>query len=139
MDQEQILSQDSETAGSQQDETQKEKTYFADYTLKANELKKAIYLDNRKRGLFKRQMILLILIAVLFAYFGVYQFIAIPEQRLLSVITMAVAGFCAFFSLWFPHQNDKKYVSKVLEVWHRYTVSVSKKFLTICDPEHLEK
>ena len=46
MDQEQILSQDSETAGSQQDETQKEKTYFADYTLKANELKKAIYLDN---------------------------------------------------------------------------------------------
>ena len=75
MDQEQILSQDSETAGSQQDETQKEKTYFADYTLKANELKKAIYLDNRKRGLFKRQMILLILIAVLFAYFGVYQFI----------------------------------------------------------------
>ena len=35
MDQEQILSQDSETAGSQQDETQKEKTYFADYTLKA--------------------------------------------------------------------------------------------------------
>ena len=52
MDQEQILSQDSETAGSQQDETQKEKTYFADYTLKANELKKAIYLDNRKRGLF---------------------------------------------------------------------------------------
>ena len=64
MDQEQILSQDSETAGSQQDETQKEKTYFADYTLKANELKKAIYLDNRKRGLFKRQMILLILIAV---------------------------------------------------------------------------
>ena len=40
MDQEQILSQDSETAGSQQDETQKEKTYFADYTLKANELKR---------------------------------------------------------------------------------------------------
>ena len=60
-------------------ETQKEKTYFADYTLKANELKKAIYLDNRKRGLFKRQMILLILIAVLFAYFGVYQFIVIPR------------------------------------------------------------
>ena len=107
MDQEQILSQDSETAGSQQDETQKEKTYFADYTLKANELKKAIYLDNRKRGLFKRQMILLILIAVLFAYFGVYQFIVIPEQRLLSVITMAVAGFCAFFSLWFPVRHLK--------------------------------
>lgn len=101
MDQEQILSQDSETAGSQQDETQKEKTYFADYTLKANELKKAIYLDNRKRGLFKRQMILLILIAVLFAYFGVYQFIVIPEQRLLSVITMAAAGFCAFFLFGF--------------------------------------
>lgn len=139
MDQEQILSQDSETAGIQQDETQKETTYFADYTLKANELKKAIYLDNRKRGLFKRQMILLILIAVLFAYFGVYQFIVIPEQRLLSVITMAVAGFCAFFSLWFPHQNDKKYVSKVLAVWPRYTVSVSKKCLTICDPEHPEK
>ena len=72
MDQEQILSQDSETAGSQQDETQKEKTYFADYTLKANELKKAIYLDNRKRGLFKRQMILLILIAVLFGRLSIH-------------------------------------------------------------------
>ena len=98
MDQEQILFQDSETAGSQKNKKQKEKTYFADYTLKANELKKAIYLDNRKRGLFKRQLILLILMAVLFAYFGVYQFIVVPEQRLLAVITMAVVGFlCLFF------------------------------------------
>ena len=40
MDQEQILSQDSETAGIQQDETQKEKTYFADYTLKSQRVKK---------------------------------------------------------------------------------------------------
>ena len=46
-------------------------------------------------------MILLILIAVLFAYFGVYQFIAIPEQRLLSVITMAVAAFAPFFLFGF--------------------------------------
>ena len=107
MDQEQILSQDSETAGIQQDETQKEKTYFADYTLKANELKKAIYLDNRKRGLFKRQMILLILIAVLFAYFGVYQFIVIPRATPPFRNHYGGSGLLRLFSLWFPHQNDK--------------------------------
>lgn len=139
MDQEQINSPDSEISDLPQEETQKEKSYFADYILQADELKKAIYLDNRRRGLFKRQLILLILIAILFAYFGVYQFIAVPDQRLLAVITMAVAILCAIFSFWYPYQNDKKYVSKVLEAWPRYAVTIGKKSLKICDPNHPEK
>lgn len=137
MDQEQSFFQDSEISDSPQEE--KQKVYFADYILEADELKKAIHLDNRKRGLFKRQLILLILIAVLFAYFGVYQFIVVPEQRLLAVITMAVAALCAGFSLWFPYQNDKKYISKVLAAWPRYTITISPKSLKIADPDHPEK
>lgn len=139
MDQEQIIFQDSEISDQPQEEIQKEKSYFADYTLQTEELKKAINLDNRKRGLFKRQLILLILIVILFAYFGVYQFIVFPEQRLLSAISMVVAVFCAFFTIWFPMQNDKKYVSRVLAVWPRYTVTISKKSFQICDPDHPEK